>query len=77
MNPRVSGTLALTTRSGINFGSLMLDLVTGVPIADRRGKHESGLTMLRYWQEVYEDAGGAITVDDASLRSGQAPLSVH
>lgn len=69
MNPRVSGTLALTTRSGINFGSLMLDLAQGKPLADRRGTHAAGLTMLRYWQEVYEDANGEVTVDDASFRA--------
>ena len=69
MNPRVSGTLALTTRSGINFGSLMLDLAEGRPISDRRGMHAAGLTMLRYWQEVYEDANGEVAVDDASFRA--------
>jgi carbamoyl-phosphate synthase large subunit len=60
MNPRFSGTLALTTAAGINFASLLIDMVEGNPIADLRGKHEDGVTMMRYWSEVFQDARGAI-----------------
>ncbi|MBV9647703.1 MAG: ATP-grasp domain-containing protein [Candidatus Eremiobacteraeota bacterium] len=59
MNPRFSGTLALTTAAGINFASLLLDCVEGRPIPDLRGRHRPGVTMLRYWSEVFEDTDGA------------------
>jgi carbamoyl-phosphate synthase large subunit len=60
MNPRFSGTLALTTAAGVNFASLLIDTLEGKPIPDLRGRHEDGLTMMRYWSEVFEDAGGSI-----------------
>lgn len=55
MNPRFSGTLALTTASGINFASLLIDMIEGRPIPDLLGRHEAGLVMMRYWSEVFED----------------------
>jgi carbamoyl-phosphate synthase large subunit len=58
MNPRFSGTLALTTAAGINFCSLVLDGIEGKPIPDLRGKHRAGVTMVRYWSEVFEEADG-------------------
>jgi len=58
MNPRFSGTLALTTAAGINFASLLLDQFEGKPIADARGKHRPGVTMMRYWSESFEEPGG-------------------
>lgn len=60
MNPRFSGTLALTTAAGINFASLLIDMTEGKPIPDLIGRHESGVTMMRYWSEVFEDGNGAI-----------------
>lgn len=60
MNPRFSGTLALTTAAGINFASLLLDCAEGKPIADLRGRHRDGVTMMRYWSEVFETPDGAI-----------------
>ena len=60
MNPRFSGTLALTTAAGINFASLLIDTIEGRPIPDLRGRHEAGLTMMRYWSEVFEDRNGSI-----------------
>ncbi|MEO6836495.1 MAG: ATP-grasp domain-containing protein [Candidatus Tumulicola sp.] len=58
MNPRFSGTLALTTAAGINFASLLLDQFEGKPIADMRGRHHAGITMMRYWSEFFEDPDG-------------------
>lgn len=58
MNPRFSGTLALTTAAGINFASLLLDIIEGKPIPDLLGKHEDGLVMMRYWSELFEDSAG-------------------
>lgn len=60
MNPRFSGTLALTTAAGINFASLLIDMIEGNAIPDLRGRHEDGLTMMRYWSEVFEDSSGRI-----------------
>lgn len=59
MNPRFSGTLALTTASGVNFATMLLDMVAGKPVADMRGRHRAGLTMVRYWSETFEEADGA------------------
>ena len=60
MNPRFSGTLALTTAAGINFASLLIDMLEGRPIADLLGRHQPGVVMMRYWSEVFEDAGGTL-----------------
>ena len=60
MNPRYSGTLALTTASGINFASLLLDCIQGNPIPDLRGAHKAGVTMVRYWSEVFETPDGGV-----------------
>ncbi|HXO17299.1 MAG TPA: ATP-grasp domain-containing protein [Candidatus Dormibacteraeota bacterium] len=65
MNPRFSGTLALTTASGINFASLLIDLVEGNAIPDLLGRHEDGVTMMRYWSEVFEDRDGVIRLGTA------------
>jgi carbamoyl-phosphate synthase large subunit len=58
MNPRFSGTLALTTASGVNFATMLLDMVSGKTVQDMRGKHRAGVTMMRYWSETFEDADG-------------------
>jgi carbamoyl-phosphate synthase large subunit len=60
MNPRFSGTLALTTAAGINFASLLLDTLEGRPVPDLLDRHEDGLAMMRYWSEVFEDRSGAM-----------------
>jgi len=60
MNPRFSGTLALTTASGINFGSLLLDCIAGNPIPDLRGAHKADVRMVRYWSEVFETPDGQV-----------------
>lgn len=60
MNPRFSGTLALTTAAGLNFASMTIDMVEGREIADRCGQHQDGLVMMRYWSEVFESADGNV-----------------
>lgn len=60
MNPRFSGTLALTTAAGVNFATMVLDMLEGKPVADMRGKHRPDVTMVRYWSEVFEDASGVM-----------------
>jgi carbamoyl-phosphate synthase large subunit len=61
MNPRFSGTLALTTAAGINFASLLIDMIEGRAIPDLIGRHEDGVVMMRYWSEVFERRDGTIT----------------
>ncbi len=58
MNPRFSGTLALTTAAGINFASLLLDQFEGKPLPDLRARHRPGVTMIRYWSEAFESPEG-------------------
>jgi carbamoyl-phosphate synthase large subunit len=70
MNPRFSGTLALTTAAGINFASLLIDLVEGTRLPDLRGRHKDGVTMMRYWSEVFEDRDGVIRLG-TSLQARQ------
>lgn len=60
MNPRFSGTLALTTAAGINFATLLLDCAQGTTIADLSGTHRDGVTMVRYWSEVFEMPDGTL-----------------
>jgi carbamoyl-phosphate synthase large subunit len=71
MNPRFSGTLALTTAAGINFASLLIDLVEGTPLPDLLGRHRDGVTMMRYWSEVFEDREGTMRLG-TPLESRQA-----
>ncbi len=77
MNPRFSGTLALTTAAGINFASLLIDTIEGNAIPDLLGRHEDGLTMMRYWNEVFEDRDGTVRLGTAlqTLRRDDARLS--
>ncbi|HET6275271.1 MAG TPA: ATP-grasp domain-containing protein [Candidatus Cybelea sp.] len=60
MNPRFSGTLALTTAAGINFASLLIDTIEGRPVPDLVGRHKDGLAMMRYWNEVFEERDGSL-----------------
>lgn len=69
MNPRFSGTLALTTAAGINFASLLLDTLEGKPVPDLRGTHEDGVVMMRYWSEVFEDHNGNIRLGTSPARN--------
>ena len=62
MNPRFSGTLALTTAAGVNFASLLIDMIEGRPIDDFLGRHEGDVTMMRYWSEVFEKRTGEIVL---------------
>ena len=45
--------------AGINFASLLLDCVEGKSVRDLRGAHKAGVTMVRYWSEVFETSDGA------------------
>jgi carbamoyl-phosphate synthase large subunit len=77
MNPRFSGTLALTTAAGINFASLLIDTIEGRPIPDLLGRHEDGLVMMRYWSEIFEKRDGAMRLGTPlqALRGNDAGLA--
>jgi carbamoyl-phosphate synthase large subunit len=70
MNPRFSGTLALTTAAGINFTSLLMDTIEGKPVPDMLGRHEDGLVMMRYWSEVFENRDGDVRLGSALDATG-------
>lgn len=74
MNPRFSGTLALTTAAGINLGSLLVDAVEGIAIPDLRGMHRAGIAMSRYWQEVFEDSDGNFWIGPGMARSEERTM---
>jgi carbamoyl-phosphate synthase large subunit len=76
MNPRFSGTLALTTAAGINFASLLLDCVEGKTIPNLRGRHRAGVTMLRYWSEVFESEEGLTWTGTALARAPELRLAL-
>lgn len=75
MNPRFSGTLALTTAAGINFATLLLDRFEGKLLPDLRGTHRAGVTMMRYWSEVFEEPGGALRLGATMLGENAKPVS--
>lgn len=77
MNPRFSGTLALTTAAGINFASLLLDTIEGRALPDLLGRHEEGVTMMRYWNEVFEARDGSVRLGTPlqTLRRDDARLT--
>lgn len=72
MNPRFSGTLALTTAAGINFASLMIDMIEERHIADFSGRHRAGVVMMRYWSEVFEESDGRLRLGTQLRPSAQA-----
>jgi len=56
INPRFSGTLALTLAAGLNSPLLLAKMVLGEKIEPRIGQYERGIFMMRYWEEVFVDA---------------------
>jgi carbamoyl-phosphate synthase large subunit len=79
MNPRFSGTLALTTAAGINFASLLIDCVEGKPIPNLRGRHVADVTMVRYWSEMFEAPDGTVwmgTSLDGGVVAEETPAKV-
>lgn len=73
MNPRFSGTLALSTAAGINYAGLLIDCVECKPISNMRGQHRANVSMMRYWQEVFEEPDGTLWTGQEMERS---PISV-
>ncbi|HKC75499.1 MAG TPA: ATP-grasp domain-containing protein [Chloroflexota bacterium] len=59
INPRFSGALALTLAAGLNSPLLLLRIALGLPVPNMMHRTQVGLTMLRYWNEVFVDPAGA------------------
>jgi carbamoyl-phosphate synthase large subunit len=60
VNPRFSGGFALSLASGFNSPLLLLKLALGQPV-ELNQRFKSGVTMLRYWNEVFVDSSGHST----------------
>jgi carbamoyl-phosphate synthase large subunit len=56
VNPRYSGALALSIAAGFNSPLWLLKLVRGETVRREIGNYREGVSMLRYWQEVFLDA---------------------
>jgi carbamoyl-phosphate synthase large subunit len=70
INPRFSGTLALTIAAGVNAPLLLLRSALGLPVPPRLGAYRE-VTMMRYWEEVFVDPAGA-ALPSLSLQGGVA-----
>ena len=49
-----SGGLPLTVASGIDVPHLMMDIFEGNPVAEVTSSHADGMTMYRYFEEIFE-----------------------
>lgn len=58
INPRFSGTLVLTIASGFNAPLALIKLFLGEKVKFGKNKIKTGLTMLRYWEEVFIESRG-------------------
>ena len=67
INPRFSGALALSLAAGLNSPLMLLKIALGMPVEDVTGKTSIGLTMLRFWDEVFVDSLGRPLYPDYKL----------
>jgi carbamoyl-phosphate synthase large subunit len=67
INPRFSGALALSLAAGLNSPLLLLKLALGIPVEAAVGNTRIGVTMLRYWDEVFVGADGRPEYPDYHL----------
>ena len=67
VNPRFSATHAHTIASGMNTPHLLLKMLKGDHLEPMRGAFEDGLTMYRYWREVFVDKQGKRVHEGYSL----------
>ena len=72
INPRFSGALALTLAAGLNSPLLLLKIALGLPVPDMIGRTRIGMTMLRYWDEVFVDPAGRPVYPDYQLQPVRA-----
>ncbi len=74
INPRFSGALALTLAAGLNSPLMLLKIALGFPVPDMIGRTRIGMTMLRYWDEVFVDPAGRPVYPDYHLQPDLAHL---
>jgi carbamoyl-phosphate synthase large subunit len=53
VNPRYSGTLALTVAAGFNSPLRLCQLAKGDTVSTKMGEFREEVLMLRYWQEIF------------------------
>jgi carbamoyl-phosphate synthase large subunit len=58
INPRIQGTIVHCTAAGVNLPYLAVKLALGLPIQQEELKVHWGLSMVRYWKEVFFDEKG-------------------
>lgn len=58
INPRFSGALALSLAAGLNSPLMLLKLALGMEVPKTVGLSRVGVTMLRYWDEVFVGPDG-------------------
>ena len=67
INPRFSGALALTLAAGLNSPLMLTKLALNMPVESMVGATRVGVTMLRYWDEVFVGPDGAAEYPDYHL----------
>jgi carbamoyl-phosphate synthase large subunit len=67
INPRFSGALALSLAAGLNSPLLLLKLALGIPVEPAVGNTRIGVTMLRFWDEVFVGSDGRPEYPDYHL----------
>lgn len=71
INPRYSGTLALTIAAGFNSPLSLLQLVRGGDPPRHVGDYRAGVEMFRFWQEVFlDDTGHPLPQHTMAVTSG-------
>ena len=63
VNPRFSGGLALSVAAGLSSPLLLLKLVRGETVDASQLTLRYGVTMVRYWQEVFTYDGATVDAD--------------
>lgn len=67
INPRFSGALALSLAAGLNSPLMLAKLAIGLPVEGAVGRTRTGVTMLRYWDEVFVGPDGVPEYPDYRL----------
>jgi carbamoyl-phosphate synthase large subunit len=67
INPRFSGALALTLAAGLNSPLILIKIALDLPVVSQVGMAQTGVTMLRYWNEVFVGADGKPIYPDYHL----------
>lgn len=74
INPRFSGALALSLAAGLNSPLLLVKLALALPVESVIGKTRVGVTMLRYWDEVFVGPDGQPEYPEYGLAPVSTPI---